>query len=524
MKQKSFFSSLAIAAVVLAVLSVVSVVLISRANPPQLVANLQPQSAQFLPKRSPLVVSFLFNPEQLQLAAKLATKVDERRQFDREIASLKTQLQNLWGISYDKDLKAWLGSEVTLAVTTTDIDHNPENGLQTGYLLVLAAAKPQLAQTHLDQFWQAQTQKGADLDFSQSHGVAITSNQQAIATAKVGKYVLFANAPSVIRTAINNLQSPGLSLSQNPDYQASLKQLQTPGFAIAFFNPAEVLGSSNTSPTTLTIGFQQNQLGIKAQTILATSAAVPQTASPANDIEILNFLSPGDSLIVGNNLSQTLTNLIPNTSNPILASFIPNILAPFQFQLPTTDLDWITNHYAIALRADSSTWLLAAEVQNPEIELAKLDTKARQQKLTVGEIVSDNQPFTLWTKLEAINADRTITSKIILAHTTIGKHVLLANAVSTLQNALSQPSILDTDPTFKAIATTLGSTNGLVYLNAQDVQRLINQDQSFPLLKRMQNLAIGDPKIQKTDDQTFITGQMILSWNKSSKSQVLGKS
>jgi Protein of unknown function (DUF3352) len=180
MKRKSFFGKVAIAAIIIAILSLVALISVRNLNPQdRLAQNIQPQAAQFLPSRSPLVTSFVVNPERLILAAKLATKVSDRRSLSQEITNLKTQLRQTWQLDYDHDLKPWLGSEITFAITTSDLDRNPQNGLQAGYLIALSTEQPEVAKKYLNQFWQKQSQSGADLAFEQYQGVSIISANQS---------------------------------------------------------------------------------------------------------------------------------------------------------------------------------------------------------------------------------------------------------------------------------------------------------------------------------------------------------
>ena len=547
MKQKSFFGGLAIAAIVLSILSLAAVTKVFSANPQNLVTNLQPQAAQFLPKRSPLVASFLFNPEDLSLAAKLATKVDDRRNFNQELSKLKTQLQQTWHLNYDQDLKPWIGKEATFAVTATDLDRDPSNGLQPGYLIALATEKPDLAQKYLERFWQKQAQTGADLTFEQYQGVSLVSTQlsaedsddfslKAIANARVGKFILFANEPSVIRNAINNLQVPNLALASSPEYQNSLKQFTNQGWAIAYLNPSEIIGlaidysTKDDLPVTLTMGFKSSDLGIKVETILALSAKSSLIPSNPNaGIDILKYIQGGSSVIIGNDLAQTIKS-ITQSDRPghlFLQQAITNLKQSIDFTLTPETLSWITDQYAIAIPASASTetkgsnwlssWLLVVENKNPEqaiSALTQLDQDARtKSKFTVGEIFSNKQPVTLWTKLNPSATNRTVTGTVSLAHTSIEKYVLFSNSVSNIENALSNTSILETDLVFKAIANAIGTQNGLVYLNSHELHNLLTLQPALNIFQnRIQSLAIANTKITSSSDTTFLNGQMILNW------------
>jgi hypothetical protein len=567
MKQKSFFVGLTIAAIGLLIFSMVAIAKVVNANPHNLATNLQPQAAQFLPRRSPLVASFLVNPDQLTLAAKLATKPSDRRSLNQEITNLKTQLKQTWALDYDQDLKPWLGSEVTLAVTTTDLDRDPNNGSQAGYLIAFATERPSLAQKYLDKFWQTQAQAGADLAFEQYQGVSLISTKtpnggssksksiEAIANARIGKFILFANDPSVIRNAINNLQAPSLALANNPDYLNSLKQFTDQGFALAYINPKEIKGLfakvgvenseiltanfNDSIPTALTLGFRTNDLGIEAETILAVNAASDIALSQTSaGIDILKYISGGSSLIVGNDLAKTFGYIfsLDLQINPALQQAIAKLEQTLDFTLSSESVNWITDQYAIALspsidpdldpdlkNKQSQNWLLIAENKNPEkvkAAITQLDQDARtKSKFTVGEITIKDQPLTLWTKLNPIEASKTVTGKVALVHTEIAtktnNYVLISDSIATIETALTSSSILDSDPVFKTIASTIGTKNGLVYLNAQDLHSLITLKPPLKFFQnRLQSLAIGNTEIASSAETTFLHGQMILNWQR----------
>jgi len=573
MKQKSFFVGLTIAAIGLLIFSMVAIAKVVNANPHNLATNLQPQAAQFLPRRSPLVASFLVNPDQLTLAAKLATKPSDRRSLNQEITNLKAQLKQNWALDYDRDLKPWLGSEVTLAVTTTDLDRDPKNGSQAGYLIALGTEKPNLAQKNLDRFWQKLAQAGADIAFEQYQGVSLISTNsksasrsiEAIANARVGRFILFANDPSVIRNAINNLQAPNLALANNPDYLNSLKQFTDRGFALAYLNPAlitkeikgflETLGVENAGlpenlndsfPTALTLGFRADDLGIKAETILALNSPTRIDASSPNPgIEILNYISGGSSLVIGNNLAKTIRSFFPSDLtvnapnqqvNPLFQQALSKLAQSLDFVLTPDSFSWITDQYAIALPPSTGNkdlnpqdlqfpnWLVIAENKEPEkvkLAISQLDQEARtKSKFTVGEILIKDQPLTLWTKLNSIDATRTVTGKVAFVHTEIetktNKYVLISNSIETIETALNGASIFDTDSPFKSIATAIGTKNGLVYLNAHDLHSFLTLKPPLNFFQNhLQSIAIGNTEISSTTETTFLKGEMILNWTKS---------
>jgi Protein of unknown function (DUF3352) len=328
-----------------------------------------------------------------------------------------------------------------------------------------------------------------------------------------------------------------------------LRQLNATGFAFTYINPAEisslitkkenVVSWLKTQPN-LALGFNTDKLGIKAEAVLAVDATLNNPA-PAADLEILKYIPKGSSLVVGSNLAQILNickggGFVLNASNA--AKDAPN---PLDGILDTKSFDWITDQYAIALtpQTDQKThqtdksdtvfnpafnWLLIAKnapnAQNLTA-ITKLDQNARQANLTVGEINTNNQNITLWAKLNPI-ADN-VTGKVSLVHATNEKYVLFSNSVQTLQTALALPSILDNDLKFKAIASAIGTKNGLVYVNAENLHNFPTLNPTLRFIQnQLQSLAIGkittlEPNSGDLAANTpnFLHSQLIFNWTKS---------
>jgi len=81
------------------------------------------------------MVSLLVNPDRLE--SFLAARPGQRRRARQEL-NQKTNLLANTGLDYQRDIQPWLGDEITLAVTTIDIDRDEQNGRQPGSLMALA--------------------------------------------------------------------------------------------------------------------------------------------------------------------------------------------------------------------------------------------------------------------------------------------------------------------------------------------------------------------------------------------------
>ena len=191
-----------------------------------------PETLQFVPKQSPLVVSLLTRPDQLgELWLGLA-KARQRPKIKRELARLEALLLAGTGLSYQQDLQPWLGEETTLAVVSADLDQDPDNGLTPGYLVVLSCEDGETARSRLELFWQNRAIAGTSLTFSDLAGNRLIYASQPEAgliplatTLVANRFLLVANHPEVLRQALGAAQAVDTNLALDSRYKATLKTL-----------------------------------------------------------------------------------------------------------------------------------------------------------------------------------------------------------------------------------------------------------------------------------------------------------
>ncbi|MFM6278476.1 MAG: DUF3352 domain-containing protein, partial [Dolichospermum sp.] len=141
--------------------------LFGKNSPSFVVPNSQPTAAIFVPKISPAMVSLLVNADALQ---KIAQK--------REFSEIKNSLLGKSNIDYQDDIQPWLNNEITLAVTTLDIDRDPDNGLQTGYLMALATKNPVKSREFLELLFSKRAFAGNNLEIERYKGVKVIYDHQ----------------------------------------------------------------------------------------------------------------------------------------------------------------------------------------------------------------------------------------------------------------------------------------------------------------------------------------------------------
>jgi hypothetical protein len=331
MKLRSFFSGLLAIVVVLLLTGAGGFYWITANSPLKLLragGDQTPEAAMFVPKQAPVMLSLLVNPHDLKNLRQVLAAPQRRRQARAEFVQLEQSLLANTGLNYDQDVQPWLGDEVTLAITTLDIDRDRANGKQPGYLLAIATKDPQRSREFLQVFWQKRAIAGTDLTFEQYKGVKLIYNEvreievgkqqadkkqqaktaankapfltssslpgaafstPALASAVVGdKFVLFANEPKVLRDAITNVQAAELNLDQAKFYTQALDTLTQARIGLSFVNlpglaqwleteaitPAgvasdkEKLATSPIADQTLAIALELDRRGLIAETAM----------------------------------------------------------------------------------------------------------------------------------------------------------------------------------------------------------------------------------------------------------------
>jgi hypothetical protein len=459
-----------------------------------------PDAAIFIPRQAPAMVSLLVNPDQLQSFRLAIAPLGERQSAEQELAQIQRNLLAKTGLTYEQDIQPWLGDELTLAVTTADIDRDRSNGQQPGYLLAIATKNPERSREFLQLFWQKRAVAGVDLVFEQASGVKIiygnsistqgqanSSNSnlktQSSSTAQIPKptlasavvgdrFVLFANYPKVLRDAINNVQASDLSLNDSSAYQNALKSLPDQQIGLVFANLPELgawLGETIGTPEiadadesrlyeSLVVALELDRQGLLAETALLTAYGqrlTPTKPALSDPVHAAQFI-PLDSswMAAGENLEalwkQVSTGL---TGYNTLQALVNQPLAVLQnrWQLdPVNDVfSWVQDEYALGLLPRSGNaqqdWVFVAK-RSPSMAAAieNLDAIAQKQGLSAGTLTLGEQDLTAWTKL-AMKAGRSrskqpqpvsLEADVRGVHTTVGDYEIFATSVDAMNRAL----------------------------------------------------------------------------------------
>ena len=570
MKLRSLFSFLSVVVLVLLLLSAGGFYWLVARTPVRVLSSDQttiPGATLFIPRQAPVMASLLLNPAQLETFQLVTTPSAERRKVRDELDQLKQSLLANTGLDYKQDIQPWLGNEVTLAVTALDFDHDAANGQQPGYLAAIATEDPQQSREFLELFWQKRAIAGSDLVFEQYKGVKIiAANPPAVerdtvattrkpkapsyrlqlqpakatvspapipmlASAAVGnRFILFANHPKVLREAINNVQSPDLSLEQSKVFTKAIDALTQQRIGLAYIDvpkltqllgrelpstksaeqtvvadSADAEGETALLKQTLVAGFTLSQQGLLAETaLLSPDGMATLTPGLAQPVGALRYLPTSSALSAsGMHLDRLWSQLTKGlaayeTVSQLINQPLQDLQDRWQLDLPNDIFSWVDGEYALAMVPPDTTrtsatlqpdWIFAAQrppTEAAQAAIAHLDDLARQQGLNVGPLMIGDRSVSAWTRL---TADRDASQPLNLRadvqgiHASVGNYELFATSVAAMDSALkaTERSLL-TAATFKHATTSLlKPNNGYLYLDWDAGRPVL--EQQFPALK-----------------------------------------
>lgn len=470
MKPRTFFSALIAVSLVLLLAGGGLFAWVLANNPLQLAQGSRlsrPEAARYISRQAPLTLSLLASPRELRDFARAATRGRNRREVDREWEQLQAGLLTPLGLDYSQDFQPWLGSELTVAITEADLDRDPGNGEQPGYLLALSTRDSLTAREFLQRFWQQRASRGTDLVFEQYKGVSLIHGEpslsgrrrQPLATAVVGdRLLLIANDPRVLREAIANAQVADLNLEQDPDYRRALDSLRPGRIGLIWadlpqtarwLNRQGILTLPQAADPTVGFGRAAIALALESGGLQADLALLPTDgttlpraiASPR--INTLRF-APADSRLVlaGQDLAglwQEAGSLLPGY--PLIQNSLQQAIASLQerwgIDLPADVFAWSRNDWLLI--RDGDDWVFAVNRTAPEAAagIAALDALAVARGYQPTDLTLENRhPVTAWTRLKAEGRRNQLQASLRGAHTREGDYELFATSLESLGRAL----------------------------------------------------------------------------------------
>jgi hypothetical protein len=528
--QRSFSGFIVAGAIALIVAAIAGFYWFFAKSPVNIVAsNSQPSAAIFISKLSPVTVSLLVNPDKL-------------KSFDSsgELSKLKTSLLAKSGIDYKQDIQPWLKDEITLAVTTLDIDRDPENGRQPGYLMALATSKPEKSQEFLQLLFSKRVLAGANLATEEYQGAKVIYDSSlpesdSLAGAVVDNFVLFANNPKVLRDAINNVQAPDLNLLSSSQYQKAIEQIPKGSLATVFLNlplVAQWQGLDLPEPTydSETVAFTLNPQGILAETSFLTSSEVTPTSSPlSKPVGALQYIPASAGFVISGSHLDNLGNsdlaklwtqaktAISGSGTDIISRLVQPLADVQKSQginLGQDIFSWVQGEYAVALipRTGQSIpdWVFVTEKsENVPEAIGRLDAIASSQGLSTNTINLDKQKVVAWTELitttqKADGKNKpsfTVEANVKGVHTTSGNYEIFTSDLATIYEVFTtkDKSLINNRNFQDTIATIPQPNQGYIYLDWARSKNLV--EQQIPILKLLE--LVGKPFFENLRSLTF---------------------
>lgn len=547
MKLRSFFYALAAGATLLLLIAVSGFFWLTSQSPLNLLregAVTNPTAAIFVPKQAPFMASLLVSPDRLEAFRQLVARPVNRGRSRAELNQIENSLLRNKLIDYQRDIRPWLGDEITWAVTSLDFDRNPQNDVQPGYLLAVTTKNPQRASEFLQLFYSKQAIAGtADLVFETYKGVNLiykrpltqleaspgssphSQTPETLTSAVVGdRFVLFANHPKVLREAINNVQAENLSLENDREYQQMLQTLTEPRIGLSVVNlpalaawiskQAIPTGDSFQGSDSVAIALSLNRLGLLAQTALLGATPSDESLAPAlsKPVDALQYIPAQSSLaIAGTDLNQLWNHLSTGvasdgTLKAVLDQTLASLHSRWGIQLAEDVFSWVKGEYALSLlpRPDrvNPDWIFVAQKADKataEASVEHLDAVAKERGLSVGSLPLGDKTITAWTKL--ITSATTVAGKddtlmrleaqVQGVHAAVGNYEIFTTSIEAMDQALKglENSLVKSENFKSAIAPLPEQNDGYLYLDWMKSETLI--ERQLPIVQVVE--LVGKP-------------------------------
>ena len=417
MKRRSI-STVLLAAIVLPLVLLIAGVTWSKSYDPfkslskSLSGSANPTTSLFVAQDAPISLSLTVNPDRLLSVSPAPLNFSKSKTQD-ELENLRDSLLGLGDLDYKTNVLPWLGDELTLAVTSRDVDRTLADGRQPGYLLALKTNDAIASRAFLHEFWrvrsavtqQTETYQGSEITYGQVKNGQVKNAQVkkgqiknsqvkksvvqlsdvpfTLASAIVGnQYVLFANSPKVLKNAINNVQVPSLNLQGNAQYQRALGAIDSKHLGILYINLPEftaltgddsIVRSLVQLPTvspitysTMAMGLRGSRSGLILDTVLVPddqlssesdrptiqTKAIQTTSRTLDILEVLPDRSM--AVAVGNDLAElwpTLSNTVRGypALETLQTQALQSLASQLQLNLIQDVFQWVKGDYGFAI-------------------------------------------------------------------------------------------------------------------------------------------------------------------------------
>jgi hypothetical protein len=477
-----------------------------------------PAAMMFMPRQAPFILSLQANPEVLEAYEYIGLTPEQRRSRHQAFAQFKRNLLAGTGLRYTSDIRPWVGDEITFAITSEDLDRDPTNGRQPGYLAALSIQDDAQAQAFLQRFWEKRELAGQTVQHQTYAGVKILADE-TLAMAQFGdRFMLMANAPKVLRQAINVVQVPEYGLKRDDSVMAAFKTeaQSTTGDRIgvlyaqseaiqwvidpdAVSDQATASTPRNANPVVATLALTEQGIRLAGTEVGAVPTLTPsgQSGSRTDALEDVLRYVPSRSAIalVGANVNQLLEQ-----AEEFPQRLVSSKLAPWRDRWQ--DLFFgesgaqISGHYALATlsTAPQPAWIFvshpAAAEEETEGAIAQwieaLNAAGTQQGLNVVTFPLREHTVTAWTRIDsnvvplpargavsAVTEDVIFDAEVEGVYTTVDGTFLFAPTPEALNAALSAASngeaLANAEPQIMTNPAFLSAQSAYLYANGQSL-------------------------------------------------------
>lgn len=530
MKVRTFFSALSVVVITLLMIGIGCFWGITAGSPLNLIqrgGQPVPASTVFVPAQSPMMLSLLTRPDRLTDVWRLLAAPNLRDEAQNEITRLERTLLAGAQLTYEQDIRPWLGDELTFAITASDFDEDISNGQQPGYLLALSCRNKALAKETLELYWQKQAIAGARLVFENFLGsqliyarTPVVDGGDSRASAVVAdRFVLFANDPQVLRQALTAAQANSLNLQHDTEYLEALATLPKRRIALAVVNlpkSLQLLGLA-TDMTQLTVGIDSDDalidralfsIRLQREGIIADTAllAAPGHAFPARQptklsTQVAEFLVEGAPFAA---ISYDLAHQWQFSKTLFSRYGLPLKETAFS-SLDLSDggelTNWINGEYALGMMVDAPSrapdWIMVSQRhENSETALHQLDHLAQRKGLSIGALQLGEHLLTAWSRLVVHEAPSSrpgaieVKTEIIGLHGQVSDYELWTTSATAMNRTLYAAKPLLSTSNWKTAIAPLENPNwGYLYLNWPRLSPSLSVQ--FPWLRLLQ--ATADP-------------------------------
>lgn len=494
-----------------------------------------PEAITFVPQRAPLVLSLQVTPETIEAYEQSGLAAGERRSLHQLFTQFKENLLDGTGIRYTHDIRPWLGDEAALAVVAADLDRNPGNGEQPGYLLALSIEDLPRAQDFLQVFWEKRTLAGITPQFDQYAGVKITADDQ-VAMARFGdRFVLISNSPKVLRQALNVVQVPEYGLRSREAVVQAIENLPTTRIGLLyasseavqdFLDPDQDAVAVNADGGFVAaIALELQGVRLEGQAIASAAAPTPGLNPPAASsalTELLRYV-PKRSLMAffGTDTAQ-LFEASPQFPQTLIQSRLKQWRDRWQPLFTAEGIVPVAGEYALALleNAPQPEWIFAARpIGGPAADedpltrsIEALNAAGAEQGLNIVTFDLGDRTITAWTQIEsnvvpvpnrkslgAVTEDVVFDANPEGVYTRIGDVLLLASSPEAMNAALNSEALADEFPLQQSLQELPTATTGYLYLEGQSLRTIVEDRlgvgnlfaRTQPLSGSVQSLTLG---------------------------------